>query len=77
MVNLGKKPAVHPRTVFFLAGVVFGDCIARRRGSGGVQEQLCTDGMRWTVRQRSCQRGCGYFLRPRLQETEKNFSAPP
>ena len=24
-----KKPAVHPRTVFFLAGVVFGDCVAR------------------------------------------------
>ena len=29
MVNLGQKTAVHPRTVFFLAGVVFGDCVAR------------------------------------------------
>ena len=47
---------------------------ARRRGPGGVQEQLCTDGIRWAILQRNCQRGCGYFLRPRLQGiTEKNF----
>ena len=88
----GKKPAVHPRTAtsclaqqlpsvaFFLAGVPFGDCVARDdvtlRGTrpGGFQEQLCTDGVRRAVRQRSCQRGCRYFFRPRLQGiTEKNL----
>ena len=65
---------------FFLAGVPFGDCVARDEMTlhgtrpGGFQEQLCTDGVRRAVRQRRCQRGCGYLLRPRLQGiTEENL----
>ena len=78
-----KKPAVHPRTaspaapfrgLFSRRRFLWRLRRTRRRGPGGFQEQLCTDGVRRAVRQRSCQRGCGYFLRPRLQGiTEKNF----
>ena len=57
-----KKPAVHPRTaspaapfrgLFSRRRFLWRLRRARRRGPGGFQEQLCTDGVRRAVRQRS------------------------
>ena len=78
MTSDGQSGTKNPRSTharsFFSRRCLWRLRRARRRGPGGFQEQLCTDGVRRAVRQRSCQRGCGYFLRPRLQGiTEKNF----